>query len=351
MLKDAPDFARLRKVLLRQGEPDRVPFYELFADNEIMAHILGRPATSVEARIEFQTRLGYDYVTLWAKNLDFPTSGQGAAQDTAALSRAARKFNLAAQGVIRSWQDFDAYPWPDPYQADYAEIDEAAGRMPDGMKAVILTGHVLEVPMILLGFEGLSLLSYDQPDLVAAVFDKVGRIFSVIYGDLATMDAVGAVLISDDLGFKTQTMMPPAFLRRHVFPWYRDYAATCHAGGKPVILHSCGNLAAIMDDLVACGIDAKHSFEDQILPVWEAKREYGKSLAMLGGMDMDFLCRATPAEVRARTRELLERCMPGGGYALGTGNSVANYVPVENYLAMLEEGRSAGVYGAVGSSF
>lgn len=73
-----------------------------------------------------------------------------------------------------------------------------------------------------------------------------------------------------------------------------------------------------MDDLVACGIDAKYSFEDQILPVWEAKKEYGKSLAMLGGMDMDFLCLATPAEVRARTREVLARCMPGGGYALGT---------------------------------
>jgi uroporphyrinogen decarboxylase len=36
--------------------------------------------------------------------------------------------------------------------------------------------------------------------------------------------------------------------------------------------------------------------------------------------------------------------MPGGGFALGSGNSLANYIPLENYFAMLEEGRSFGVY-------
>ena len=54
---------------------------------------------------------------------------------------------------------------------------------------------------------------------------------------------------------------------------------------------------------------------------------------------MDFLCRADEKQVRARVRETLRKCMPGGGYCLGTGNSVANYIPLDNYLAMLDEGR------------
>jgi uroporphyrinogen decarboxylase len=37
-------------------------------------------------------------------------------------------------------------------------------------------------------------------------------------------------------------------------------------------------------------------------------------------------------------RRILEECAPGGGYLLGSGNSVTNYVPVENFLAMLDEG-------------
>lgn len=67
---------------------------------------------------------------------------------------------------------------------------------------------------------------------------------------------------------------------------------------------------------------------------WEGDR-----IALLGGLDVDFLCRADEAAVRRRTREALDVCQPGGGYCLGTGNSVANYVPPDNYLAMLGEGR------------
>ena len=55
-------------------------------------------------------------------------------------------------------------------------------------------------------------------------------------------------------------------------------------------------------------------------------------------IDVDFLCRADEQTIRKRVRETLEICMPGGGYCLGTGNSVANYIPIDNYLVMLDEG-------------
>ena len=87
------------------------------------------------------------------------------------------------------------------------------------------------------------------------------------------------------------------------------------------------------------GIDALHSFEDTIVSVVSIKEQYGDRIAALGGIDVDFLCRATEEQVRQRVRHTLQECMPGGGYCLGTGNSVANYIPVDNYLAMVDEGR------------
>ena len=86
-------------------------------------------------------------------------------------------------------------------------------------------------------------------------------------------------------------------------------------------------------------IDARLSFEDVIEPVIEAKQRYGDRIALLGGIDLDFLCRADEAAVRRRVRATLDACHAGGGYCLGTGNSVANYIPLDNYLAMLDEGR------------
>ena len=203
---------------------------------------------SVRDRIGFQAKLGYDYVTVWPRNLNFPTAGQGSARDTASLAHDHRTFNLAGQGVLRDWADFERYPWPDPGRVDYREIAEAAACMPEGMKAIVLTGHVLEMPMALM-VPGAVLCLYDEPYLVAAVFERVGRIFEAVYLDLAGIETVGAVLISDDLAFKTQTLMPPDFLKQYVFPWYRRYVEICHAKGVPVILHSCGNLTAVMEDL------------------------------------------------------------------------------------------------------
>jgi uroporphyrinogen decarboxylase len=97
----------------------------------------------------------------------------------------------------------------------------------------------------------------------------------------------------------------------------------------------------MMDDLLDdVGIDAKHSFEDKILPVEEAYRRWGDKTAILGGVDMDLLTRGSEEQVRARVGEILDVCgTKGTGYGLGTGNTAANYIPRQNYLAMLDEGR------------
>ena len=86
-------------------------------------------------------------------------------------------------------------------------------------------------------------------------------------------------------------------------------------------------------------MDAKHSFEEVILPITEAKRLYGDRLSLLGGMDVDLLARGSEADIRAKTREIISVCLPGGGFCLGVGNWVTDYIPVENYLMMLDEAR------------
>ena len=196
-----------------------------------------------------------------------------------------------------------------------------------------------------MGYVPLALALKDEPSLVEAVAQKVGELLVHLYTTAAEIPNVGALWIGDDMGFRTATMISPDDLRRLVFPWLGRIAGIAHAKGMPFLLHSCGNLSQIMDDLISTvGIDARHSFEDAIQPVSEAKRLYGDRVALLGGVDMDFLCRASEEDVRAYTRHLIDACAPGGGWALGTGNSVANYIPLSNYLAMLDEGYRYGRY-------
>jgi uroporphyrinogen decarboxylase len=90
------------------------------------------------------------------------------------------------------------------------------------------------------------------------------------------------------------------------------------------------------------GIDAKHSFEDNVLPVTDAKQLYGSRLSLLGGVDVDLLARGDEQTIRARTREILTVCHPGGGYCIGSGNWVTDYVPLDSYLTMLHEAQRYG---------
>ena len=94
-----------------------------------------------------------------------------------------------------------------------------------------------------------------------------------------------------------------------------------------------------MEDLIDyVGIDGKHSYEDKIMPVEEAANLWGDRISILGGVDMDLLARGTEEQVRVRTRQILDSCGLSGSYCLGTGNTVANYIPIRNYVAMLDEG-------------
>ena len=61
----------------------------------------------------------------------------------------------------------------------------------------------------------------------------------------------------------------------------------------------------------------------------------GSRIALLGGIDLDFMCRNDEAAIRERVRDTLDICMDGGGYCLGTGNSVPEYVPDDHYFAMI----------------
>jgi hypothetical protein len=59
-----PDFNNLRRALLCQGEPDRVPLFEGTVHEDIKSRFLGKDVGGLEAEVEFHMAAGYDYVPL-----------------------------------------------------------------------------------------------------------------------------------------------------------------------------------------------------------------------------------------------------------------------------------------------
>ena len=95
-----------------------------------------------------------------------------------------------------------------------------------------------------------------------------------------------------------------------------------------------------MEDLIeVVKINGYHSFEDNIEPVEDFYNRYHDRISILGGVDVNLLTHGSEEEVRARCRRILDACGPGGGFAIGSGNSITNYCSIENYYTMLDETR------------
>lgn len=333
-----PDWDGLLRNLRRQGTPSRVYYFEHGIANSVLD---GLDARFGITRTLDATAQGYAHLRLlaihrWLGHELFRVFPVGARMHA---PRREGAWAEEGRGAIGTWADFEAFPWLDPAAADLSVFDFYEQRLADDMRVF----HVLdiwEVVRELFGFEAFCYALYENAALVEAVFAKVGTFVETIARALCDYRCFGALYLADDMGYKTGLMIAPETVRRYILPWHRRLAALAHARGKLLLFHSCGQMYDLIDDYIDdVRIDAKHSFEDNVLPVTEAKRRYGTRMSLLGGVDVDLLARADTTAIRDRTRQILDVCQPGGGYCLGSGNWVTDYVPLDNYLAMLDEAR------------
>ncbi|MFZ2781621.1 MAG: uroporphyrinogen decarboxylase family protein [Rectinemataceae bacterium] len=335
-----PDWRNV-EMSARNVEAPRLPLYEHIICAEMMETVLARKFKTLEEGdaadkreyfrnyCEFFRLMGYDTVS-FERCIGTIMPGSGALGNT-------------SPGVIRDRASFEAYPWaelPDLYFEAYAEDFRALRDvMPEGMKAIGGAGNgIFECVQDITGFEHLSYLAADDPDTYAALFGAVARANLEIWRRfMAEFDDTYCVLrFGDDLGFKSSTLISPTDIRRLIIPAYKPIIDLVHSYGKPFLLHSCGCIFDVMDDLIAAGIDAKHSNEDQIAPFPEWVERYGERIGNFGGADTDCLVRLSPADIKPYVLDVIGRCVGHGGFAFGSGNSIPDYVPAEGYLAMVE---------------
>ena len=181
----------------------------------------------------------------------------------------------------------------------------------------------------------------DDEELYAGLFNQVGKISLVIWKRFMERyhDLYCVLRFGDDLGYKSTTLLSPNDTRTHIIPKYKPVIDLVHSYHKPFLLHSCGKIFDVMPDLLAAGIDAKHSNEDQIAPFPEWVRRYGDKIGNFGGIDVDVVCNYGKEELREYITDIFRQCRGHGGFAFGTGNSIPDYVPAEGYMNMIEIAR------------
>lgn len=341
-----PDFERLRKILCLEGEPDRVPNIELHVDWQIKQAFLGRPIETVQDDVDFWYRAGYDYIYLRA-NYEYRMVGDGKADEDHIYAGDMQVTEWAGDetSLVSNWEEYERYPWPDPDTIDYSNLEECARCLYPGMKIISGVGGIFTRVWRIMGFDTFAYAIVDHPDLIAKMFRRVGETQLAVFRKIVEMDHVGAMWTGDDLAYKTGTMIHPDLLRAYLFPYLREMGEICRQKGIPFMLHSDGNLWKILPDLLDAGLCALHPIEPLAMDSLELKQAYGDRLCLLGNIEIgETLTLGTPADVEAEVKERIRKLAPGGGYAVGSSNTVAHYVKLENYKAMIRATRKHGRY-------
>lgn len=329
----------------RRIRPKRMPLYEHNIYPNVLEAALGRslgdPAASnpADKRAYFAAycaalaELGYDTVSFEGCVTELIQGGEalcGRAGPLFSSREEVEKFDWA--GLVEAY--FDRFA-PD--------FDALALALPPGMMAVAGVGNgVFECVQDFVPLTDLAYLEADDPEAFDLLWRRVADLLAAIWERFIPRWGAGYCLFrtGDDLGFKSSLLLKPDTVRRYVVPAYARVASQAHRVGKPFLLHSCGRIFDVMEDLIGgAGIDAKHSNEDGIAPFPEWLERYGDRIALFGGVDMDLLCRETPAAIARRVEEVVAAAAPYPGFALGSGNQIADYVPAETFLAMVETAR------------
>ncbi len=351
------NFERLRMALLCQGEPDHVPFVDVGVYQGHKARVIGRPLQGLPDEIEFARRIGYDFVPIEIglqrtpivrgamQSKHYVVNGDSVSDETNPAETVERRWAAATTGIITNEADFEAFPWPDPETFDDSAFALADQIMPRNMKVICHIGKIFNPVWWLMGFEDFCMALVDNPGLVERMFEKVGSIQFGVLERVLEHRCVGAYWHSDDVAFATSLMVSPDVLRCYAFPWFRRLVELAHDRGVPAVYHSDGKLDLILEDIIDIGFNGLNPVEPKAMDIVELKGRVQGRLCLLGNIDLNYtLTCGTPQEVDEEVKARIRALAPGGGYCLSSANSIPDYVPFENYLAMREAWLKYGSY-------
>jgi uroporphyrinogen decarboxylase len=339
-----PDYNNLLAVL-HNRKPERLPLYEHIIDVSFISKARGKVIAIQENSASELENFYRELIGFW-REMTYDGFAYEAAICEILPGHGAIKGGIP--GPIQNRADFERYPFDDIprifWEAYTPHLEAIRKVLPPGMKAWGGCGYgIFETSQDLVGYEYLAVMQYLDPGLFSDLYKKIGDLYVTLWSEMVRRysDIFVFFRMGDDLGFKNSTLLEPETIRENIVPQYKRVIDLVHRSGKKFLLHSCGNIFGIMEDLIYAGIDAKHSNEDQIAAFDEWIDLYSGRIGLFGGIDVNTLCLLPYDEVYRKVLEDSIRFRASAnGWGLGSGNSIAGYVPVDGFMAMIEAART-----------
>jgi len=337
---------------IRHELTDRVPVDATYIETiAAIADYLGLP-NDEEAILN---RLGIDgrYVTAWPYLGKMPTNQtQDISSEWGTVTGndygTAHWYPLADAESIA---EVEAYPWwPDPARYDFQNVAAMAKKAVEqyavrGPYWKPLFCQVCE----LMGMEEAMIKMSVAPAVFEAALERVFQHVYVYSRHLldACDNALDIYCLGDDFATQRGLLFSPAQWRQFLKPRFSRLFSLAKERGKFVWFHSCGDITAVLPDLIEIGLDVWETVQLHTLPIspQALKREYGKDLTFFGAINTQRLPFVSSAEVKEETLQCIEVLGEGGGYICGPDHHIKPDVPAENTVTLFD---TATAYRATG---
>lgn len=246
---------------------------------------------------------------------------------------------LPVHHPLSDWSMEPAFSFPDPADPvlyrDAETISEASRQ-----EYFILgcQGWVLmERAWLLRGFENYMIDIAADRTALEKLLDRITEYQIEVTSRLIKL-GVDGIYTGDDYGTQRGLLLSPTLWRELLKPRLAAIWKCAKQAGLPVFHHTCGNVLAILDDLIEIGLDVLLPVQPQAMDTGLLQQRFGSRLSFMGGLStQETLPFGTPEQVRNETAYLIDTLGKRYGYIVSASHEIGSDCSMDNLTAFLTE--------------
>jgi uroporphyrinogen decarboxylase len=196
------------------------------------------------------------------------------------------------------------------------------------------------------GDENLLMAMASEPEWAQDMFDTCGQLLCDALEDMIGHGfEFDGCFIYDDMGYRGGPLFSPAMFRRYEFPNHQRFYQLAKSHGLKTILHSCGNVTALIPGLIEAGLSCLQPLEVKAgMDLLQLKQDYGEVLSFMGGIDARKMAHPDPTVIEEEIRTKVTAAKQNGGYIFHSDHSIPDDVSFEQYCRVVELAKKYGSY-------